>query len=310
MQIIVLPTGFRRFAVQKEVAMLKSIFVPLQGLPCDVEALTTAYHIARRFNAHLDCLHVRPDPRLLVIGTTAGMETGLGTGVFPADIWNTLVEADQRRLKAARAHFADACKKFSVSKDSPGVSASFRDIEGDPVRDLTTNARYCDLVVLASHSLIAETAWDARGDLIIGCGRPILLVPAKAGLESLSTIVMAWKDTAEAARAVTAAMPLLSKATNVIVLCAREGSAKVEDALRSAERLATVLRRHGLAAHAEHVPAQHKSVPEAIIDRAQALSADLLVMGAYGHSRVREFVFGGFTKHVLGESRLPALIVH
>jgi nucleotide-binding universal stress UspA family protein len=290
--------------------MLKSIFVPLQGLPCDTDALTTAYHIARRFNAHLDCLHVRPDPRLLVIGATAGMETGLGTGVFPADVWNALVEADHRRLKAAREHFAEACKKFSISKDSPGVSATFRDLEGDPVRDLTTNARYGDLVVLANNSLVAETAWDARGDLIIGCGRPILLAPAKAGMESVSTIVVAWKDTAEAARAVTAAMPLLSKATNVTVLCAREGSAKVEDALRSAERLAAVLRRHGFAAHAEHVPTQHKSVPEAVVDRAQALGADLLVMGAYGHSRMREFVFGGFTRHVLGDAHLPALIVH
>jgi nucleotide-binding universal stress UspA family protein len=290
--------------------MVKSIFVPLQGLTCDREALTTAYHVARRFNAHLECLHVRPDPRLLVIGTTAGMETGLGTGIFPADVWNTLVEADQRRLKAAREHFAETCKRFNISKDSPGVSASFRDIEGDPVRDLTTNARYSDLVVLAHHSLIAETSWDAGGDLVIGCGRPILLAPTKAVSESLSTIVIAWKDTAEAARAVTAAMPLLSKATNVIVLSAREGSAKVEDALRSAERLAAVLRRHGLTAHAEHVPAQDKSVPEAVIDRARALNSDLLVMGAYGHSRVREFVFGGFTRQVLGESQLPALIVH
>src|SRR5215469_16850148 len=113
--------------------MVKSIFVPLQGLACDTQALAAAYSIAHRFNAHLDCLHVRPDPRLLVIGTTAGMETGLGTGVFPADVWNALVEADQRRLKAAREHFASACKKFNISKDSPGVSASFRDIEGDPV---------------------------------------------------------------------------------------------------------------------------------------------------------------------------------
>lgn len=290
--------------------MIKSIFVPLQGLACDTEALTAAYNVARRFNAHLECLHVRPDPRLLVIGATAGMETGLGTGVFPAEVWNALVEADQRRSKTAQEHFARACKTFDISKESPGVSASFRDIEGDPVRDLTTNARYSDLVVLAHESLIAETAWDGRGDLIVGCGRPILLAPAKRESGSLSTIVIAWKDTAEAARAVTASLPLLSKATNVIVLSAREGSAKVEDALRSAERLAAGLRRHGFAAHAEHVPDQHKSVPEAVIDRAHALSADLLVMGAYGHSRVREFVFGGFTRHVLSETKLPALIVH
>jgi len=282
--------------------MYKSIFVPLQGLSRDAEALNAAYRVASLYGAHLDCLHVRPDPRLLVASTTAGMETGLGVGVFPAELWNALVEADQQRARAARVHFEKFCKNLGVSKvaaDSKGVTASFHEVEGDAARDMTKNARYSDLVVLGHDSLASEVSWDAKGDVIIGCGRPVLLAPTKTELFALSNVAIAWKDTAEAARAVTAAMPLLAKAGDIVVLAAREGPAKVEDALRSAERVAAFLRRHSFPARAEHVPAENKGVPDAVIDRAIELKSDILVMGAYGHGRMREFVFGGFTRHVL-----------
>lgn len=290
--------------------MFKSIFVPLQGLACDAEAMSTAIGLARGFDAHLDCLHVRPDPRLLVAATTAGLETGLGTGVLPAELWNTLVEADLQRAKAARKHFDAACSRFGVSRESQPAKATFREIEGDPPKALTTNARYADLVVLAHDTLAAETSWDVRGDVIVGCGRPILLSSAQPLSGLPRQVVVAWKDTAEAARAVTAAMPLLAKAERVVVLSAPEGAAKVEDALRSAEHIAVLLRRHGLAVRAEHVPCGHKGAAESVIERAIALGGDMLVMGAYGHGRLREFVFGGFTRHILNEARLPVLLAH
>jgi nucleotide-binding universal stress UspA family protein len=241
------------------------------------------------------------------------MEIGLGTGVFPAELWTTLTELDRSRAKAAREHFDAFCKRFDVVSDpkpSKGVTASFREIEGDPPRDVAANARYSDLVVLARHALASEAAWDATGDVLIACGRPVMLVPKKTDVSFLSTIAIAWKETAEAARAVTAAMPLLEKAKEIVVLAAREGSAKTEDALRSAERLAVLLRRHGLNVRAEHVPAEQKSVPDAVIDRALALNCGLLVMGAYGHGRIREFIFGGFTLHVLDRPKLPVLLAH
>jgi nucleotide-binding universal stress UspA family protein len=289
--------------------MIRSVLVPLQGLASDTEALATARDVVGQ-TGYLDCLHVRPDPRLLVVGTTAGMETGLGAGVFPAELWTAITQADQRRAKAAREHFDTFCKRFDITKDGEGVTAGFREIEGDPARDVTTHARYSDLVVLARHALASEVAWDATGDVLIGCGRPVMLVPKKTEASFLATVAIAWKETAEAARAVTAAMPILTKAKSIVVLAAREGSAKTEDALRSAERLAGLLRRHGLTVRAEHVPAEAKSVPDAVTDRALALQCGLLVMGAYGHGRMRELIFGGFTRHVLAEPRLPILLAH
>jgi nucleotide-binding universal stress UspA family protein len=290
--------------------MVKSIFVPLQGLACDAQALSMAVGVARSFDAHLDCIHLRPDPRLLVAATTAGMETGFGTGVLPAELWNTLVEADAQRSKEARKFFEAACARYGIAKDSKGISASFREIQGDPAKDLTSQARYADLVVLARDTMAAETSWDVRGDVIVGCGRPVLLSSAKSSHGVFRNVAIAWKDTAEAARAVTAAMPVLTKAERIVVLSAREGGAKVEDALRSAEHIAALLRRHSLAVRAEHVPSEHAGIAKTVIDRALTLESDAIVMGAYGHGRLREFVFGGFTRHVLNEARLPVLLAH
>ncbi len=288
---------------------MKTILVPLGGLARDAHALEAAYAMAAAFHAHLDCLHVRPDPRLLVASTTAGMETGMGTGVFPAELWEVLVQADKRRAKRARDLFDGFCAKHKVSSTSAGVSASFREMEGS-VRDITSNARYADIVVFTNETLLSETSLDATGDVIVGCGRPILLVPVKSNALSLGTVAVAWKETAEAARAVAESMPVLQLAKNVVVLAAPEGSQKEEDAMRSAERLAGSLNANGIAARAERVTADHKSVPVAIVERAIGLKADLLVMGAYSHNRLREFLFGGFTEHVLQHPKIPVLMAH
>src|SRR5579872_4942327 len=155
-------------AVEERNSPMKSIFVPLQGFARDAEALGAAYVIARLFDGHLDCLHVRQDPRLLVAGTTAGMETGLGTGVFPEQLWAVLVEADQRRAREARLQFETFCKRTGVQKSTGtgGVDAAYRETEGDVTKDITLNARYSDLVVFAHDALADEGSWDPQGDVV------------------------------------------------------------------------------------------------------------------------------------------------
>jgi len=224
--------------------MIKSIFVPVQGLPRDSKSLSAALAVARLFDAHLDCLHVRPDPRLLVASTTAGMETSLGTGVFPPELLNILSEADAKRAKTARETFDAFCAKNGISAGAAkGVDASFHELEGEVAHVVTANARYGDLAVLASDSILSDISFDATSDIIVACGRPILLVPTKSDLGALTTVAIAWKESASAARAVTAAMPILEKARSVVVLVAREGQAKVEDALRAGARRITVPER-------------------------------------------------------------------
>ena len=290
--------------------MIKSLLVPLQGNPADTEALSAALSLAHLFDAHLECLHIRPDPRMLIASTTAGMETGIGTGVFPAELWNVIVQADRRRAGQAKDNFDTFCKKAGIAIGPGPTDAAFHEIEGDATGAVTLAARYNDLTVFAHDDRSSEIFWDIKAHVITGSGRPVMLVPKSTPLSTISTVAIAWKDTAESARAVTAAMPILAKAKNIVVLTAREGSAKVEDALRSAEHMAGLLRRHGFAVRAEHVPLNAKGAADTVVERAAALKADLFVMGAYGHGRLREFVFGSFTRHVLDRTMLPTLLIH
>ena len=140
-------------------------------------------------------------------------------------------------------------------------------------------------------------------------GLPLLLAPREVSEDICSTIAIAWKETAEAARAVTAAMPLLHLARRVLVLSVSEDDDPTE-AESSARRLAEQLRWHGFKVAAHHVPADTLAPAEALMDVAKKVGAKLLVMGGYGHSRAYEFVFGGFTRHALANTTLPVLMAH
>ena len=155
-----------------------------------------------------------------------------------------------------------------------------------------------------------ELPVDAVANILVGCGRPLLLVP-NAAVKSVGKIVaIAWKETAEAARAVTAAMPLLQRADHVLVLTADEARADPAANIRAAERLAQALARHGINSEARRVPAGGEHASRALVGSAAEQGADLLVMGAYSHSRTRELVFGGFTRELLLSCDLPLLMLH
>jgi nucleotide-binding universal stress UspA family protein len=141
---------------------------------------------------------------------------------------------------------------------------------------------------------------------LVGTGRPVLIVPA-APLASLpETIVIAWKAAPEAARAVTAAMPLLSRSKRILIVTVAE-----EPGLSDEEgaRLMTALGWHGLNVSTRHLRPDRLGAADTLL-AAAAEEGALVVMGAYGHSRLREWVFGGFTEHVLRRAAVPVLMMH
>jgi nucleotide-binding universal stress UspA family protein len=147
------------------------------------------------------------------------------------------------------------------------------------------------------------------GSILTGCGRPILLVPPAIPEDFSGTVAIAWKETAEAARAVTAAMPILKKASRIVVLSANE-SGEAAQAEASAVCLADQLRWHGVKVQAHQVPLDMLAPAEAVLAVAADMGAALVVMGGYGHSRAIEFVLGGFTRYALGHTQLPILLAH
>lgn len=276
------------------------ILVPLRGTPSDHHRLRIAQSLARRFGAHVAALHIGL--------SDAWVMASLGDGFSE----RTVRDAFERRNLArrhARAAFDDwlVANQLDEGTARDGAAASFRVAEGFEVRAFPSHARYADLVVLSSPAdvgmhrfdLTLETAALLRG----GC--PALVVPPNAGTCTGRTVAVAWDGSAEAARAVRGAMPLLERAAQVHAMTAREHG--IDE--REAEKLVDYLAVHGIAATAMALRPQH-GVGPALLEAAAGAGCDLMVMGAFRHSHLREAILGGTTEHVLHRAEIPLFLSH
>ena len=147
----------------------------------------------------------------------------------------------------------------------------------------------------------------------MGAGRPVLAVPYAGKFDTIGKrIVIAWDARREAARAVADAVPLLEQAESVVTLSINPhggAQAGTHGEIPGAD-IATHLARHGISVEAQQLVANDISVGDMLLSRLSDLTADLLVMGVYGHSRARELVLGGVTRHILNHMTVPVLLSH
>jgi len=292
--------------------MIKSVLVHVTGTDCDRPVLAAGLDIARLYSGHLECLRVVPDPAALA---ASAAQLAMGASMVLADTIATIEREAHEKTQRARDIFNDfVSREKIVYADAPigreAVSAAWREKKGDEIDRIIAEARFHDLAVLAGGREREGRLWAERlGSIVVSTGRPVVLAPEKpAG--RLSTIAVAWKNTAEAAHAITAAMPLFAKAARIDVLSANEADSEAGSCVECADRVVHQLRWHGLNAHGHFVIPSGRPVPDAILETARGLNADLLVMGGYGHSRFREFVFGGFTQRILKGVDLPVFLFH
>lgn len=177
----------------------------------------------------------------------------------------------------------------------------------EPTSFITSQARAADLIVVARST--SETTHRLMtidpGDAVLRLGRPVLVVPDESREILARSIIVAWKDTREARRAVLDALPFLQSAETVTVLSVGE-----EASAEGIEDVCTHLARHGVASqHLVHVPPSG-SYADAIVNVALEGGSDLIVSGAYGYNRTREWIFGGVTSHLLAGSPVPCLMSH
>jgi nucleotide-binding universal stress UspA family protein len=280
---------------------IKNILVGLTGCDSDGSALEAAYLVAQPFGAKIDALRVQPGPMDIIVHAALKQFT---SKMGNTELIHALQHQSESRSLSAKAAFGEFTGRH------PEIGASWRQMESDPIQTVSAEARYDDLVVLGRGAEVDELPVDAVANILVKSGRPVLLAP-NAALKSIGkTVAIAWKETAEAARAVTAAMPLLERAERVLVLTADEHGDDPTAKLRAAERLAQSLSAHGVKAEAKRVPADSEHPSRALARAAAEEGADLLVMGAYTHSRTRELVFGGFTRELLMICDLPLLMLH
>jgi nucleotide-binding universal stress UspA family protein len=180
---------------------------------------------------------------------------------------------------------------------------------GDESQCLAAHGRTADLTVLGRAREGGKVALHLLETVLLETGRPLLIAPEVVRPSIGRHIAIAWKDSAEAARAVAAALPLLALAETVTLFAVQESSDTHADS-DSGKRLRRALRWHNPATTLRIVPRTNHDPVEALLAVVEADGADLLVMGGYSHSRMREAMFGGFTRRVLLAAGLPVLIAH
>jgi nucleotide-binding universal stress UspA family protein len=232
------------------------------------------------------------DARLIGLGAAA-LETLGPTDPsmgYAAGEWIALVQEQiGNDLKNAEAAFR---------RDAAGVDMEWRSVQEYPSRALARTARAADLIVMSPKMSGTDTRVADPAEVVMTAGRPILLVPHGASRLRCSAVVVAWKDTREARRAIADAMPFLRAAEDVIVHAVCEDDA-VEAAVFQTDDVVTNLKRHGVRARSNVTTAPTASVALELGKVADAAMADLIVAGAYGHTRLREWVFGGVTDELI-----------
>ena len=286
--------------------MFRKILVPALNASVDPRALKLATDTARLFDGQVDCLFVHPDAAEI---SRSLAPMGPETAMFSGQLAETILDADKKCAARTRQLFDAFCTRERLDHTGP-VTANFCEASGNATDETVRQAYYHDLLVLGRPSGEDLTLTGAI-DVLVGCGRPVLLAPNAPLPAKLANVVIAWKESAQAARAVAQAMPLLAKAAKIDVLSVAENAKDGDRALHSAEMLAEYLRGHGLQPQAGHLVAGDRSAAEVLLEAAtEKLHASLLVMGGYQHSRAREYLYGGMTRRVLHDARVPVFLAH
>jgi nucleotide-binding universal stress UspA family protein len=242
---------------------------------------------------------------------------GVAAAQFAPPLYFTDGAAAQRLIDQEEAsvkrRLADLEAQFRAATRNRGGRAEWRSAMDFPARFVLAQARCADIVVSGGQSPAFSDAFALASpkDLVMQAGRPLLVVPDHVNRLDLRSIMVAWKDTPEARRAVADALPMLRKARDVAIVEIPEHGDDRSAAMVRVADVAAWLARNGVIATAR-VPEAAASEPAAIqLERiAGDVGAGLIVAGAYGHSRFRELILGGVTEYLVTQSARSVLLSH
>jgi nucleotide-binding universal stress UspA family protein len=277
--------------------MLKDVIANLQLGGSRSVATDFAISVAAAFNAHVTGLAFLYEPSVPMMIDMYGI---------PADVFETRRIENESAAKAAVAHFNMLARDSALSAEARMINVP----AGDVPNLFASMARRFDLSVIAQpepdksdlERLIVEAA-------LFDTGRPVLVVPyiQRAGLK-LDRLMLCWDGSRSAARAAADAMPFILRAKAIEIAIVASEPAK-SDELPGAD-MAHHLARHGAKVELQRIVTAETDVASTILSHAADNSADFLVMGGYGHSRLREFILGGVTRGILGSMTIPTLLSH
>ena len=252
--------------------------------------------LAQSFDAHLTALYVDPE---LILPAFAEVPTG-----------PVLVETLEREIaeRAARAE-----SEFEALRVRTGVAGEWRRLQGYTAGCVVSHGRYADLVVVGQGGdedplSLCDGVADA---VLMEAGRPLLVVPwIGVGSGPVERVLVAWNASREATRALHDAMPFLERAKMVEVLSINPSKSDESEGDVPAVDICRHLARHGITAEAHRLEAREIDAGSLLLSRAADVAADLVVIGGYGHSRLRELVLGGVTRELLAHMTVPVLLSH
>ena len=277
---------------------VKRILLPVSEGASFEPLADAAFHLGEAFSAQVVGLFVQA-PALVI---------PVDDFVSVAEVGTLAATARERQREAAvkaESMFKAATERF------PHVESAYRSVTGDVEASFVQHGRLADISVIAQPDSLEDGFWgssywlDMQNALLFRSGRPMLMVPPQAGRPKFETVVIAWKQSLEAARAITAAQPFMAMAREVHLFTIDDGTQAVTS-LREAE---DYLSLHYNELRSEVIRGEPHQVGKLLLAQATRLGA-LLVMGAFSHWRWQERLLGGATDYVLREANTPVLMMH
>ena len=266
--------------------------------------LEAALMVARRFNSQIVGLHSVATEYAVVFGGEMGFS-------ISSEVDRTLEREGHERRDQARRLFRDFMDAHGVpmAPVAPGYngpSASWREEDGRQNAVVGMSGRVYDLILVEQPEKLASIAEATLEDALFESGRPVMMVP-KLGTPTLGErVAIAWNGSTETALTVALAMPFLQHAREVVVVTV--GPQHMPEPGPTGEELARGLEGHGFSVSMRTAVGRQKPQGESFLKEAMAAGADLMLKGAYTQSRIRQMIFGGATRHIIMESRIPVIM--
>lgn len=273
---------------------IKTILVHFDTSERAERALATAVGLAERFDAHLTGVGVKAP---VFMPTFAAAQV-------PPEVFAVFEKEQTESLDKAKTQFLETLRKAGRED-----RCEWKTIEGDAGSIISEQARYADLVVMGQPQPDKDSPVyeDVLDTVAVESGRPVLVIPfIGAGKHMGERILIGWNETREAARAVKDAMPFLAQAKSVEIVTVNPSA---DDDVPDAD-IASYLAEHGIKAEAARVMSDNVGPGDIILSEASDRDADMIVIGAYAHSRLREMVLGGVTRNLLRHMTVPVLFSH
>lgn len=286
---------------------IRNILVHVEDASAGMRRIDASVTLARSLAAHLTGVF----PLVPPIPKSASDRHGLPSGTQPEayemqrQIRRMRIEGLDRARECER-RFLETCRKADVESE-------WRCEAGEADKVISKHALFADLVVIGEQQgeRAEPTAVNLADRLVFRSGCPLLVIPTQCRTRVLGDrIAVAWNPDCKAQRALHASLPLLKRANRVELVTVNDHKASLEQGPPAGNELRKYLARHAIPADYRSLPKNGRNVGDTLLSRAAAIDADLIVLGAYHHSRLREILLGGVTRHMLRFSTMPMLVTH